>query len=97
MVFLSHGKILETDHPFSWEGENPTFAVHSVVGEAELCWQEFKRERKKRKRSGGLNIIKSKSSFWGSSSLIIEFAVDSDIADEVGEHSEAIQIKFSLE
>lgn len=85
-----------TTHP-AGKGKIPLSLVHSVVGEAELCWQDFERERKKRKRSGGLNIIKSKSSFWGSSSLIIEFIVDSDVADEVREHSEEIQIKFSLE
>lgn len=65
------------------KGKTPLSLAHSMVGEAEVCRQEFKRERKKRKRSGGLSIIKSKSSFWGRSSLIIEFTVDSDVADEV--------------
>jgi hypothetical protein len=36
------------------------------------------RESRKRKRSSGLNRIKPKSSFWGSSFLIIEFIADSE-------------------
>lgn len=78
MVFCSCGNSLGTDHP-----NTPLWLAPYVVGEAEVCRQEFKRERKKRKRSGELNIIKSNSSFWGRSSLIIEFTVDSDVADEV--------------
>ena len=97
MVFPSRGNSLETDRLSSWEGENPILAGVFWGRGAEGCWQEFKRERKKRKRSGELNIIKSKSSFWGRSSLIIEFTVDSDVGDEVREHREEIQIKFSRE
>lgn len=78
--FVAVGTAWElTTHP-AGKGENPTFACAFRGGGGR---QEFKRERKKRKRSGGLNIIKSKSSFWGRSSLIIEFTADSDVAEEV--------------
>lgn len=54
-------------------------------------------KEKDKKKIQWIEYRKTKVFLLGSSSLVIEFTVDADIADEVREHSNETQIKFSLE